>query len=387
MEFGVAFASSTDSWRAVKRAEELGFSHAWFYDTQLLNPDVFVCMALAARETKRIRLGTGVLIPSNRIAPVSANGLATLNKLAPGRIDFGVGTGFTARRTMGQGAITLAEMERHIRVVQAMLRGDTVECQLDDGPHKVRFLNPDAGLINIEDEIPLWISALGPKGRALTARMGAGWLTFASGVDAAVAALRDMQAAWQAAGRRESLRSTLFTLGCVLRKGERADSKRAIEQAGTMPAVFFHDMAERGTFGEAMGAMPPFVQKAMEGYRKLYDGYQPADARYLTLHRGHMMFLRPEERPLYNKEIIESFSMTGSVPELRERFAALRDAGYTQITVQLVEGHYGAIEDWAEVFKPFGLKRGSSGRKKAAKPKTTTRRRTAPARKRGSKKR
>jgi 5,10-methylenetetrahydromethanopterin reductase len=112
MDFGIALATTTESWRAVKRAEALGFSHAWFYDTQLLNPDVFVGMALAARETKKIRLGTGVLIPSNRIAPVAANGLATLAKLAPGRIDFGIGTGFTARRTMGQGAVPALHRRR-----------------------------------------------------------------------------------------------------------------------------------------------------------------------------------------------------------------------------------------------------------------------------------
>ena len=94
MDFGIALATSTESWKAVKRAEELGFTHAWFYDTQLLNPDVFIGMTQAAMNTKRIRLGTGVLIPSNRIEPVTANALATLNKIAPGRIDFGVGTGF-----------------------------------------------------------------------------------------------------------------------------------------------------------------------------------------------------------------------------------------------------------------------------------------------------
>ena len=91
MDFGIALPTAADNFKVVQRAEELGFTHAWFYDTQLLNPDVFVGMALAARETRRIRLGTGVLIPSNRIAPVAANGLATLNKLAPGRIDFGIG--------------------------------------------------------------------------------------------------------------------------------------------------------------------------------------------------------------------------------------------------------------------------------------------------------
>ena len=216
MDFGIALATTTESWRAVKRAEALGFTHAWFYDTQLLNPDVFVGMALAARETRRIRLGTGVLIPSNRIAPVAANGLATLAKLAPGRIDFGVGTGFTARRTMGQGAIKLGEMERYVKVVQAMLRGDTVECQLDDGPHKVRFLNPDAGLIDLSHPIPLHVSAFGPKARALTAKLGAGWMMFAGGVDAAVAALRGMQDSWRDAGGSERLYSTQPSVNSVL---------------------------------------------------------------------------------------------------------------------------------------------------------------------------
>ena len=31
-----------------KRAEELGFSSAWFYDTQLLNPDVFICISCSS---------------------------------------------------------------------------------------------------------------------------------------------------------------------------------------------------------------------------------------------------------------------------------------------------------------------------------------------------
>ncbi len=362
MDFGIALATTTDSWRSVKRAEALGFTHAWFYDTQLLNPDVFVGMALAARETKRIRLGTGVLIPSNRIAPVAANGLATLARLAPGRIDFGIGTGFTARRTMGQGAVPLGQLERYVEVVQGMLRGDTVECRLDDGMHKVRFLNPDAGLIDLSHLIPLHVSAFGPKARALTAKLGAGWLMFAGGVAAAVAALRGMQESWRDAGRSDPLYSTLFTLGCVLRKGERADSKRAIAQGAPLAAAFFHDMVERGQLGEVMGSLPPFIAEAIEGYRKLYESYQPADARYLTLHRGHLMFLRPDERPLFTKEIVEAFSFTATAPVLRERVEELRDAGYSQLTVQLVEGHEDALSDWAEVLKPLGL-----GKRKAPK--------------------
>ena len=110
MDFGIALPTAADSWKVTQRAEELGFSHAWFYDTQMLSADCFVAMGAAAVHTKKIRLGTGVLVPSNRIAPVAANALATLNQLAPGRIDFGVGTGFTARRAMGFGAIKVKDM-------------------------------------------------------------------------------------------------------------------------------------------------------------------------------------------------------------------------------------------------------------------------------------
>ena len=132
-------ASAIDSWKHVKRAEELGFSSSWFYDTQLLNPDIFICMALAAEKTSRIRLGTGVLIPSNRIEPVTANALATLNRIAPGRIDFGVGTGFTARRTMGLKAIPLRKMKRYIERVQELLRGNLIEWDFESENRNPQF--------------------------------------------------------------------------------------------------------------------------------------------------------------------------------------------------------------------------------------------------------
>ena len=153
----------------MRRAEELGFRRAWFYDTQMLSADPFVAMAAAAVKTTRIRLGTGVLIPSNRIAAVAANAFASLNKLAPGRIDFGVGTGFTGRRAMGLGAIRLADMEEYIRIVMALLREETVEAEIEGKPRAIRLLNPDLGLINTRDPVGLHIAASGPRGRALVA--------------------------------------------------------------------------------------------------------------------------------------------------------------------------------------------------------------------------
>src|SRR5580765_2957521 len=158
MDFGIALPTGADSWKVTKEAEELGFTHAWFYDTQMLSADCFVAMGAAAVKTRRIRLGTGVLIPSNRIAPVAANAFASLNKLAPGRIDIGIGTGFTGRRAMGMGAIKLAAFEDYIRVMMALLRDETVEAELEGARHTIRFLNPELGLINTRDPMALHLS-------------------------------------------------------------------------------------------------------------------------------------------------------------------------------------------------------------------------------------
>src|SRR5262249_19204123 len=84
MDFGIALPTPAESWKIVKRAEDAGFSTAWFYDTQVLSADIFVAMGAAAVKTDRIRLGTGVLIPSNRIEPVAANGLASLKRPGAG---------------------------------------------------------------------------------------------------------------------------------------------------------------------------------------------------------------------------------------------------------------------------------------------------------------
>src|SRR5262245_18403837 len=127
MDFGIDVATATDSWKVAQRAEELGYTRAWFYDTQMLNADIFVAMGAGAMQTSRIRLATGVLIPSNRIAPVAASALASLNALAPGRVDFGISTGFIARRAMGLGPVKLDDMKQYIAIVRRLLAGDTVE--------------------------------------------------------------------------------------------------------------------------------------------------------------------------------------------------------------------------------------------------------------------
>src|SRR5262245_20963744 len=187
----------------------------------MLNPDPFVAMAAAAVHTRTIHLGTGVLVPSNRLAPVTANCLASLNKLAPGRIHCGIGTGFTARRAMGLNAVTLDDMAEYIRVVQGLLRQETLDWDYAGQRRTIRFLNPELELINLADVIPFYISAFGPRGKALVARLGTGWIYGVRSAEQSVTQLQSLQQMWHEAGHAPD---TLYAIaqgsGCVLADGE-----------------------------------------------------------------------------------------------------------------------------------------------------------------------
>ncbi|HEX4366473.1 MAG TPA: LLM class flavin-dependent oxidoreductase [Rhodopila sp.] len=356
MEFGIGIPTSGDSWKVAQRAEELGFTHTWFYDTQMLVADPFVAMGGAALKTSRIRLGTGVLVPTNRIPAVTAAGFATLNAMAPGRIDFGVGTGFSARRAMGLGAMKLADMEEYIRVVYALLNGETTEAEVDPGVRKkIRFLNPELGLINIKDPIKLHISALGPKGRQMTARHGAAWKTVMSGVDDGLAALRGMQKTWADSGRPAGdLYASAWVWGCLLRDGETLDSPRVRAEAGPRAAVLLHRAADVDMEGWLnTSPVPDSVKAVLQGYVEAARRFEPADARYLMNHTGHCVAIKPEEERFISAELIRQTTFTGTEQDIKQRIEAMRDGGLSQLVIPIVPGHEAAIEDWGRIAKAF----------------------------------
>ena len=350
MDLGINLATFADSWKVVKRAEDLGYSRVWFYDTHMLNAELFVAMGAAALATSRIRLGTGVLIPSNRIAPVTASGLASLNALAPGRIDFGISTGSTARSTMGLGPVKLADMKEYVRIVQALLTGETPEWTFEGQRRKIRFLNPEIGAINIADPIPLHVSAAGPKARRVTAALSAHWMVPTGTVAGATAAIEDMQRAWRDANIDPTTRiAAVIAGGCVLAEGEAYDSPRAKAQAGPHAMISLHNAIEADERGFRRRPLPAHLAPLLERYREIHAAYEPADARYLSNHRGHLMFVRPEEQVLCTAELIRATTFTGSKAELRERLRALGSAGYDHFSVTIRQGQPGMLEEWSEL--------------------------------------
>ncbi len=178
MDFGIVFPAGLDTHEDVQHAEHAGFSHAWIYDSQMLFSDPYICMARCAEHTKTIKIGTGVTNPSSRIAPVTANSFATINALAPGRVVLGIGTGNTARRTLGMPAAKLDELREHVRICADLLAGKTTEYVEGDRQRQIKFLNPDGSWYNIDDRIPIFIAASGPKSLRLAGEIADGVILF-----------------------------------------------------------------------------------------------------------------------------------------------------------------------------------------------------------------
>ena len=127
MKFAVTVDPNINRWDVIRYAEELGYDRAWVPDSQMIWSDTYATLALAAVNTSKIEIGTGVAIPGTRIAPVTAHSIGTINQLAPGRTFLGIGTGHTAMRVMGQDPMPVKEFREYLRVVRALLNGEAVD--------------------------------------------------------------------------------------------------------------------------------------------------------------------------------------------------------------------------------------------------------------------
>jgi 5,10-methylenetetrahydromethanopterin reductase len=121
--------------------------------------------------------------------------------------------------------------------------------------------------------------------------------------------------------------------------------------------MVLHDAMEAQNYGSLLGeftgsgAPDPGLEQIFREYRALYESYTPTDARYLTLHKGHLMFVRPEEGRFVTADLIRTLTSSGTAPELRDRIRRLKEAGYDEVVVQVTPGCEVMIDEWARVFE------------------------------------
>lgn len=304
-------------------AEDLGYAALWFADSQMIWSDVFATMALAADRTSRIRIGTGVAVAGTRPAPVLAAGMATINKLAPGRTFCGVGSGNTAMRIMGHKPITIAELDEYLTALKPLLRGEEVDYRYRRRQAPTKHLMPDAGFVDLDTPIPLHVSGFGPRSMALAGKHGDGLVLGGSLTPQAMSALVRLTG-------RSDIEVTALTTMVILEPGEDAGSERVKAQAGAMAISGLHYAYEQVA---QYGAPPPaYAQSFWDDYVAQVEAV-PAERRHLHVHRGHCCWVEPDEERFVTKELIEATCMVGTADDLVARLHALEDAGLTQVMV------------------------------------------------------
>jgi 5,10-methylenetetrahydromethanopterin reductase len=312
LNVSAAFATTLETPEHVHIAEELGFRRAWLFDTPQQSPDVWMCLALAAQRTQSIGLGPGVLVPTLRHPMVNATATAALERLAPGRVAVGFGTGHTGRRAMGQPKpIPWSYMVRYISTFQALLRGETSEWE----GGALRMLHPAESLQATLSTIPIYIGALGPKGVEVAQCLAAHGI-FAVAVVPNEATKFD--------------RVAFLTGGSVLDEGEALSSDRLRSAAGPMLMQTFHIAYELG--GEHAVEAPP---GGPEWLAVIHD--TPEHERHLALHAGHMMHLNDADTAAWNAgahALLPQATLTGTAGDVRRKIDDLAANGVTEIVYQ-----------------------------------------------------
>ncbi|HXG20142.1 MAG TPA: LLM class flavin-dependent oxidoreductase [Methylomirabilota bacterium] len=333
MDFGVCVLAKPETCaQQAKLAEEWGFSHVWISDTQMMAGDPYICLALAAQQTTRVKLCTGVAVVGTRIPPVTANSIATLNQLAPGRVILGIGAGNSAWRAMGMAPRSLRELRTAVQVIRGLLRGEEVDYQCGEDRRAIRFFHQEHGFMNTRDSVPIHIAANAPKAMALAGEIGDGFITSRTNSLAGWqdAWSRVSQGATNAGKDPAALYTTMLTTACLLRPGEPYDSPRVKAEAGPWAMLAMHALYERV---QNPAASPEAIRSIFSEYAAFVDQQRrrTGERYYLELHDGHGLYLRPEEARFVTPEVVRATTMTATPEELVERLRALETAGVKQV--------------------------------------------------------
>ncbi|MFH8612941.1 LLM class flavin-dependent oxidoreductase [Streptomyces sp. NPDC018029] len=344
MRAGVVVAARPGVEELAARAEELGLHSFWVNDTPMVHGDPFVALSLCAKATSRIRLGICVTSPALRSAPAAASGLASLNALAPGRISCGVGTGNTARRTLGMRPTTTARLERFTAALQDLCAGRSTEYREGDRIRDIRFLHAGAQ-VNTADPIEFVVAALlGPKAAAVAGRRGTGLISVGMLDPTAWHALHETRRHAAQDARRDPdspmesrAKSYVLTSLHLLDEDEDPDGDAARDATGHLVLSLLAFAADT-----AADASPFFDQLGPEerdAVRRLLDrrGTTPtAPDRHIKLYPGYLGRIAPQDRDLVLPSLMNALALVGTRDDLLTRITALEQAGVDELLIQPV---------------------------------------------------
>jgi len=254
---------------AARRAEQAGYDSVWVGDSLLARPrgEPLTLLAGVAGATTRVTMGTSVLLPLLRHPVSLAHALATLDRIAEGRVIVGIGPGAELPGTHAELAALGVPSDRR---VSAML--DAVErCRrlwrneepgMELQPRPFRPGGP-----------PIWVGGAGPRMLRLAGATFDGWLPLSPTPSDYASGLRAVREAAERAGRDPAAVATGVYLTVAV-----ADTPQAA--AGELDAYM------RGYYGvpaDAMARGMALHAGTLESASEWFAAYRAAGARHLVV--------------------------------------------------------------------------------------------------------
>lgn len=155
--------------------EELNYDSIWV--PEMWGRDAFSLLTLLALNTKKVKLGTGIVSVFSRTPATIAQTIATLDEISEGRMILGLGTSGPIVIEDWHGMKFEKPLERikeYVEIIRMILSGERVEYEGDIFKLKnfrLQFTPP-------RKDIPIYIASLGPKSIRLTGSIADGWIPF-----------------------------------------------------------------------------------------------------------------------------------------------------------------------------------------------------------------
>jgi alkanesulfonate monooxygenase SsuD/methylene tetrahydromethanopterin reductase-like flavin-dependent oxidoreductase (luciferase family) len=303
---------------SVKAAEDAGYSHAWFVDSQLLWQDCFVYIASALAATDRIVVGTAVTNPYTRHVTTTASAFATLEELYPGRVELGIGRGDSSVRTMGLNPVKTVVMEESVRQLRDLLAGRHVT--INDADVHLRWLEQGS-------KVPVMMPATGPRNLRLAGALADRVMLYVGVSDEAVTwAMNHARSGAEQAGRDPD--AILFSVLTGMWVSD--DQQEAWDACRWAPAACANHIADTMKRNPEHGM--PDVMTRLPQSRDDYDYY----GGHLSSDADHTAYL--------TGELIDDFAIAGDAGKVRATVQRLFDLGIDEISCAYHNGNFEQME-------------------------------------------
>ena len=313
LSFGVTVLPDPPYTRLVELmqlAEQHGFEYGWTYDSHVLWQDPYPLLTATALQTSSLRLGLNVTNPGTREPTVTASAFATLQDISGGRMVIGIGRGDSARRTIGQQPVKVAEFERSVAAIRELANGRTAH-----------WNDTDITLEWAKDlpSVPLYVAGYGPRVLSVAGRLADGVIIQLADPDIIEWIVGQVRAAAEEAGRDPDQIKVMACAPAYVSD----DLAKASEEVRWFPALVSNhvfDLLSKHDPSELPAALTEYVQQ-MERERYDYSEHSRVGAKH-----GQQV----------TDETCERFCVLGTVEQHLEKLRRLEQAGVNQWNIYLM---------------------------------------------------